>query len=289
VRDEQKASPGSIQQSAIAEKEQSMSSFTVAFLGAGRMSEAWIERLIQSGAVPAAQIMACDPSSERLAYMSGRYEGLNTTTANEDGARFGDFVVISTPPPDVIPALAKIRPLLQEGAIVISLAAGVPLQKIVSTATGIPALRVMPNTPSMVGEAMSLVCYPPSAGEDVRHRVEALLNTFGKSLVIDESEMEAYGALCSVGPTFLFPILQSMIDSAVEAGLREPMARAAAAQVSIGVGQLLAQSGRTAVEHNGMIGIHTLAEPEAKQLIANAYKEALGKLKGLAAKMSAGA
>lgn len=266
-----------------------MSSYTVAFLGAGRMSEVWIERLIQSGAVPAAQIMACDPSSERLAYISARYEGLRTAAANEDGARFGNFIVISMPPQDVVSTLAKIRPLLQEGTIVISVAAGVPLQKIVSTAAGIPALRVMPNTPSMVGEGMNLVCYPQSAGEDVRQRVEALLNTFGKSMVIDESDMEAWGTLCSVGPTFLFPILQSMIDSAVEAGLREPMARAAATQVFVGVGQLLAQSGRTLAELDGLIGLHTLAEPEAKQLIASAYKDALGKLKGLAAKMSASA
>lgn len=266
-----------------------MNSYTVAFIGAGKITEAWIERLIASGELSAAQIMACDPSNDRLDYLKHRYSGLKTSTDNTEGARFGSFLAIATPPPETVPALASVHPVLEDGVVVLSLAAGVPLQKLVSAARGATVLRVMPNTPSMVGEAMNLVCYPPKATDEVRNRVESLLGVFGKSLEIEERDMEAYGALCSVGPTFLFPIMQSMIEAAVEAGLPESSARMAVAQVFCGAGKLVAESERTVAELNGMIGLHTLREPDAAQLIAGAYKDALGKLKGLAAKMSAAA
>ena len=103
----------------------------------------------------------------------------------------------------------------------------------------------------------------------------------------NEGEMEAFGALCSVGPTFLFPVMQSIIDAAMAAGLSESLARKAAAQVFVGTGKLVGFNERTVAELNGMIGLHTLREPETMKLITDAYNEALGKLRGLAAKMSA--
>jgi pyrroline-5-carboxylate reductase len=266
-----------------------MNSHTIAFIGAGRISEAWIERLIASGTVSADKIMACDPSNERLDYLKRRYSGLKTTTENVDGARFGSVVIISTPPPETVVALIKIRPALERDAVVISLAAGVPLQKLTSAVAGAAVLRVMPNTPSMVGEGMNLVCYPADTPAEVREGVGSLLGLFGTSLEIEESDMEAYGALCSVGPTFLFPVLQSIIDAAMAAGLSESLARKAAAQVFVGTGKLVGGNERTVAELNGMIGLHTLREAETMKLISDAYNEALGKLKGLAAKMSAGA
>ncbi len=262
---------------------------TVAFIGAGKISEAWIERLISSGNLSAGQIMACDPSNDRLDQLRSRYPGLNTSTSNPDGARFGSIVVIATPPPEIVPALAQLRPMLKAEATVISLAAGVPMGKLVEAAPDVTVLRVMPNTPSMVGEGMNLVCYAPATGDDMREKVQSLLAIFGNSLEIEERDMEAYGALCSVGPTFLFPIAQSLIDSAVEAGLSESLARMATAQVFVGTGRLVAASERTVAELNSMIGLHTLPEPQAVQLVAAAYKDALGKLKGLAARMAAAA
>jgi pyrroline-5-carboxylate reductase len=264
-----------------------MNSYTVAFIGAGKISEAWIERLITSNALSADKVMACDPSNERLDYLKLRYPGLKTTTDNADGARFGSVVLIATPPPETISTLTKIRPVLRRNAIVISLAAGVPLQKLSSAAAGTAVLRVMPNTPSMVGEGMNLVCYPADTPADVRKGVGSLLGVFGTSLEIEEGDMEACGALCSVGPTFLFPVMQSIIDAAMAAGLSESLARKAAAQVFVGTGKLVGGNERTVAELNGMIGLHTLREPETMKLITDAYNEALGKLKGLAAKMSA--
>jgi len=257
----------------------------IAFIGAGKIAEAWIERLISSKALSADKIMACDPLDNRLNELRRRYPGLNTTTNNLDGVHFGRIVVIATPPAEVIRELAALRAGFRRDAIVISLAAGVPLSKLVNTAGG-PTVRIMPNTPSMVGEGMNLVCYPLGTSLSARQEIEELLTIFGRSLEIGEQDMEAYGALCSVAPTFLFPIVQTLISSAVEAGLPESLARLAVAQVFVGTGRLVAASGLSVAELNNMIGLHTLREPEAKQLVEAAYLDALGKLKGLAAKMA---
>ena len=261
----------------------------IAFIGSGKITEAWIERLISSGTLSPEKIIACDPSDTRLQQLQTKYPGLNTSTDNADGARFGSILVIATPPPDVIPVLTKLRPMLRDDATVISLAAGVPLAKLVIAAQGVTILRVMPNTPSMVGEGMNLVCFASKIETAIRKKVEDLLSVFGQSLEIAEQDMEAYGALCSVSPTFLFPMMQSLIASAVEAGLPESLARMATAQVFVGAGRLVAMTQRSVPELNNMIGLHTLAEPQAIQLVADAYKEALAKLKGLAARMAAAA
>jgi len=259
---------------------------TIAFLGAGRIAEAWIERLIGSKALPADRILVCDPLNGRLNQLHARYPGLNTSANNLDGAHFGRIVVIATPPAEIIRELAVLRPALQRDAIVISLAAGVPLGRLVKTAASATVVRIMPNTPSMVGEGMNVVCYLPGTLVSTRQEIESLLAIFGRSQEISEQDMEAYGALCSVAPTFLFPIVETLIVSAVEAGLPESLGRLAVVQVFVGTGGLVAASGHSVAELNNMIGLHTLREAEVKQLVDAAYRDAFGKLKGLAAKMA---
>jgi len=167
----------------------------IAFIGAGRIAEAWIERLIASGAFMPANILACDRSAARLEQLQARYPGLKTSGRNEEGAEFGQIVVIATPPPDVAQVLAGARSHVKPETIVISVAAAVSLVKLREASGGLVVLRVMPNTPSMVGEGMNLVCFAPGTPQAVRNRVVEFLKIFGQTLEIAEREMEAYGAL----------------------------------------------------------------------------------------------
>ncbi len=260
---------------------------TITFIGAGKITQALVAGLLRSGARAAESILACDPSEGALTQLKTFCPGIKTSTSNFDGARFGHIVVIATPPPEVVRVLAELRYTFQPDAIIISLAAGVSLAKMLEAARGVTVLRVMPNTPSMVGEGMNLVCFAPGTSAEKREEVQDLLRAFGPWLEIPEAAMEAGGALCAVGPTFLFPIVQSLMATAIEAGLTEPEARMATAQVFIGTGRAVAVSKRSVPELNGMIGLHTLPEAQAMQLVAAAYQEALGKLKGLAARMAA--
>ncbi len=258
----------------------------IAFLGAGKIAEAWIERLVASGAFLPTSIFACDPSAPRLEQLQARHPGLKTSCRNEEGAEFAEVVVIAIPPPDVVHALAGVRCHLKPETIVISVAAGVSLVKLHEAASGSVVLRVMPNTPCMVGEGMNLVCFTSDTPSTVRERVGEFLKIFGQTLEIAERDMEAYGALCSVGPTFLFPMIASLISAAVAAGIPEDQARAATAQVFAGTGRLVAGTERTLAELNGMIGLHTMDEESASKLVSLAYRGALTKLQGLATKMA---
>ncbi len=263
-----------------------MLSSKISFIGSGRIAEAWIERLIAGPAVNPSSLFACDPSLSRLDQMKSRYPGLRISSNNSDGAKFGDIVVIATPPPNVVPVLTEMRSHLNKEAVVISLAAGIPLSRLRETAPDVTVLRVMPNTPSMVGEGMNAVCFDSGDSLAARDQVRELLAVFGAAVEIAETDFEAFGALSSVGPTFLFPIMESLVSAATAAGLSDDAARSATAQLFAGVGRLAADKSRGIAELNSMIGLHTLNEDVARQLISAAYEEALSKLRGLAARMA---
>ncbi len=258
----------------------------ISFIGAGRIAEAWIERLLASTAAKPSSLFACDPSVSRLDELKLRYPGVKTSSQNADGAKFGDILVIATPPPNVVPVLQEMGAHLSKEAIVISLAAGIPLSRLREAAPDATVLRVMPNTPSMVGEGMNAVCFDPATSSAARDQVRRLLAIFGAVMEIAENDFETFGALCSVGPTFLFPIMDSLVSAAVAAGLSPEIARSATAQLFAGTGRLAAGDRRSLTELNGMIGLHTLNEDAACQLIRAAYEDALSKLRGLAAKMA---
>jgi pyrroline-5-carboxylate reductase len=263
-----------------------MTTYTMSFIGAGKIAEVWIERLVRTGTITAERIMACDPSASRLEQLRTQYPGLKAADRNFEGGRFGHIIVIATPPPDVVRVLGEIRPALARDTIIISVAAGVPLYKLNEASPDDRTLRVMPNTPSMVGEGMNLVCFSPNTPDECRNEVATILAILGQFAEVNEAEIEAWGALCAVGPTYLFPIVESLIASAVDAGLAPEPARKAVAQLFIGTGRLIAATDQSVPVLNNMIGLHTLRESEAKQLFRDAYREALAKLQGLAARMA---
>jgi pyrroline-5-carboxylate reductase len=128
-----------------------------AFIGAGNLAEAWIVRLIASGAVAPQQIMACDPCPGRLLQLATSFPGLLTTQQNGEGVEFAQIVLMGTPPGETHKVTALLRSQFRPEQIFISLAAGVPMQKLQEAAGNLPVVRVMANIPSMVGEGMNLV------------------------------------------------------------------------------------------------------------------------------------
>ncbi len=176
--------------------------------------------------------------------------------------------------------LGEIRPALAPNTIVISVAAGVPLSKLNEACPGDRTLRVMPNTPSMVGEGIDLVCFSPNVPEERRNEIAMMLAILGQSVEVDEADLEAWGALCAVGPTYLFPIVESLIASAVAAGLALELTRKAVARLFIGTGRLIAATGDGVPVLNDMIGLHTLREAEAKQLFSERIPRGIRKTTG---------
>jgi pyrroline-5-carboxylate reductase len=258
----------------------------ISFIGAGSIAEAWLEGLLAKGFSPEA-MMACEPRAERRKEMTERW-GLRASDVNRDGAEFASVVVLATPPPLILPVLREIQPALRKGQVVISLGAGVALTALeAATAGTCPAVRVMPNIASLVGEGMNLVAFPAALPAADRHRVEALLDLLGRWLEVEDVQMEDWSALCAVGPTYLFPVIQGLYLAAVARGLPPAPALKAVGQVVGGTAHLSVHGNRTIAQLEKMIGLHTLEEDEARRLFSEAYDRAVDRLHDLRRKLAA--
>jgi pyrroline-5-carboxylate reductase len=258
-----------------------------AFIGAGNLAEAWIVRLIATGAVAPEQVMACDPRQDRLRQLVTRFPGLLTTQKNEDGVETAQIVAIATPPGEALPVVQALRSRFHPKQIVISLVAGVAMQRLQEAAGSPPVVRVMANIPSMVGESMNLVSFGRPLAGNAGELIRELLDLFGRWLEVEENSIEAWGALCSVGPTYIFPVIEALASAAAAAGLATDKVLEATAQVVAGTARLVQGTDRNVQGLNQMIGLHTLPEEEVKRLFTGAYGEAASKLRGLARKLAA--
>jgi len=248
-----------------------------AFLGAGIIAGVFAERLIRVG-VPAQQIIASDADAAKAAALAARL-GIRAAQSNPEAAAAGDVVFVAVPPNAVLPVLDEVRAALRPGAWIVSLAAVIQtgwMQERLGPAAKI--VRVIPNTPSLVGAGMNPHCLGRSVPAGDLPFVDALLAVFGHTIRLDESLMEAATALTAVGPTYFYPVLEALRDAAVQAGLPRPAAERAAAATAAGAARLIAETGRAPEDLKQMIGTRTLAEPEAKALFSAAYQTALDKL-----------
>jgi pyrroline-5-carboxylate reductase len=248
-----------------------------AFLGAGIIAGVFAERLIRVG-VPAQQIIASDADAAKAAALAARL-GIRAAQSNPEAAAAGDVVFVAVPPNAVLPVLDEVRAALRPGAWIVSLAAVIQtgwMQERLGPAAKI--VRVIPNTPSLVGAGMNPHCLGRSVPAGDLPFVDALLAVFGDTIRLDESLMEAATALAAVGPTYFYPVLEALRDAAVQAGLPRPVAERAAAATASGAARLIAETGRAPEDLKQMIGTRTLAEPEAKALFSAAYQTALEKL-----------
>jgi len=249
-----------------------------AFVGGGIIAAAFIERLITSGTAGADRIIATDNRAERLSALRERF-GVAVSGNNPDAAGFADVLFIAVPPPAVRGVLNELRPCLKPDAMVISLAAAVPIALMKSAAGESAAVvRVIPNTPSQVGCGMNPFCCDPEMSDSQRAKAVQVLAVFGQALEIPEQLMNAATALTAVGPTYVFPLLSALKQEAVQQGMSESDAHVAVAQMVLGTARLMLDTGREPDDLKLMIGTRTIAEDAARSVVAEAYRKALGKV-----------
>lgn len=218
----------------------------IAFIGAGNMAEALVKGLLRAQ-VPAAHLCVSDVRAERLDYFRATF-GVNAVADNLGAAREADVVVLAVKPQqfgEVLPALAGVA----GRALFVSIAAGIPTARI-ERALGPRArvVRVMPNTPALVGAGISALCSGAHASPKDVETAEALLRAVGKTVRVEERLMDAVTAVSGSGPAYIFRVMEAMEAAAIAQGLAPDQARALVVATIVGAGQLAASSGRAPVE-----------------------------------------
>ncbi len=219
----------------------------IAVVGVGNMGEALVKGLLDRGLARPEDLSAAEKVPERARQVAGRY-GIRVLPSVEEACREASVVVLAVKPQDVDPALAGIR--AAGPALVVSVCAGVTLGQLErGLPQGTAVVRVMPNTPALVGEGVSVYCVNARVTSAHEDQVRRLLGALGPVHRVDREDlMDAVTGLSGSGPAYVFAFLEALADGGVLVGLPRPLARALALQTVLGAARLAAATGEHTAE-----------------------------------------
>ena len=221
----------------------SLKNKTIAFLGAGNMGEALIRGLLAAKTVMPSRIVAADVRPERLGELAKAY-GIRTTDDNAKAVAEADIVLLAVKPQQMSAVLAPLKSANADRKLFISIVAGVTTARIEGELGGkTRVVRVMPNTPALVGAGAAALAKGANATDDDLATAESILKAVGITARVEERFIDAVTALSGSGPAYVFYMTEAMIKAGVAAGLDADMAKKLAIQTVCGAAKLLVESG----------------------------------------------
>lgn len=218
---------------------------TIGVLGAGNMGEALIAGLVKASIVEPGQVIASRRSEVALTYLADSY-GIRTTRDNIELVRTSDVVILAVKPQVMSDVLRQTADAFHPGQVAISIAAGIPTGLLEAyIGQDIPVVRVMPNTPALVGEAMTPYCLGVHGSEAQALLASEIFSAVGVTVQVEEPAMDAVTALSGTGPAYLFYLLEGLIDAGVSMGLPEHLAKALVRQTAYGAAKLVVETPRS--------------------------------------------
>lgn len=215
----------------------------IAVVGSGVMGEALIGGLLSRGGLQPQQIIAAVPRAERGAELHERY-GIETTASNLDAVR-GCNVLLIAVKPQHLPALKALHGQLDDGALAISILAGISLAKLADTLGHHALVRSMPNTPGQIGAGISVWACTPEVTETQQGWARLVLGALGREVyVTDEHYLDMSTALNGTGPAYTFLLMEAMTDAGVHLGLPRAVAEELVLHTMLGSVQFALQSHR---------------------------------------------
>jgi pyrroline-5-carboxylate reductase len=216
----------------------------VLIIGAGAMGEAIIAGLIKSGTAPSS-ISVLEKRQERSQEICAQY-GVGELSNTQALSGFAAIFLI-VKPQDLADTVAEISNEISEESVIISLAAGKKIAGIEAGLQGkkVPVIRVMPNTPALVGEGMAAISGGTHCAEKDLALAEKLLRGTGKVIRVEEDLQNAVTAISGSGPAYFFLIIEAMVAAGIELGLTPEHAHQLSIQTIYGAATMLRDSGKT--------------------------------------------
>ena len=218
------------------------------FIGAGAMAETIVNGMLQSGLCSGSDIVMSNRSAAKLETMQERY-GVATTLDNNLVVQHAEYIILAVKPQQfamVCDGLAVKPGYMQT---VISIMAGKTIASIKKRLANSAIVRVMPNTPAKIGWGMTGISVEDTATEEQRFVVQRMFESVGKVAFVEESYMDALGAVSGCGPAYMYEIMEALADGAVLTGLPRKLAYELVAQTMAGSAMMLLETG----EHPGVL------------------------------------
>jgi pyrroline-5-carboxylate reductase len=226
---------------------------TIATVGSGVMAEAMIAGLLRGELVEPGQVVASHPRPERREHLAREY-GIRTVSANVEAASGADVVLLAVKPQMLARVAREIGPHLRRGQLVLSVIAGATTAAIGGLLGHDQIVRSMPNTPARLGRGMTVWYATPETTDDQRAQASALLRALGAELEVDDEKMVAMAtAVSGTGPTYVFLVMEALIDAAVHLGFPRHVAHDLVIETLEGSTVFAKQSGMHPAELRNMV------------------------------------
>lgn len=207
----------------------------IGFIGGGNMAEAMIKGIRQSGMK---DIIVSEPREERRKYLEQTYT-VKTTSDNREVVKDSHIIILAVKPQNMDDVTAGISGAITDDKIVVSIAAGVTLSYLSSRLKTSKIIRVMPNTPALVQEGMSVLSMCECIHDKEMGLIRDIFMSIGKVLFLPEKYMDAVTAVSGSGPAFFAYFLEAMIEGGTKLGLSRDNAAELAVQTFMGTAKLL--------------------------------------------------
>ncbi len=210
---------------------------TIGFIGAGNMAEALIKGIIKANICKPRNILINDIRSDRLEFMTRQYHVQVVTNSAALAAQV-DALVLSVKPQNIANVLFEIESAVRYSTLVISIAAGVKIDEITAGLGDKAIVRVMPNTPALIGEGASAL-YANNRARPLMDRAMRIFSSIGRTVIVDNEDLiDVVTAVSGSGPAYFFLLMEELIRTAYEMGLPPEIAKILVLQTAKGAALL---------------------------------------------------
>lgn len=255
----------------------------ILFVGAGSMAEALIHGLMKEGAAHPEDVYVMNKSDRAKLESLHHMYGIIPATMKHKIVEEAELVILAMKPKDIRPAMESLRAKLRADAVILSVAAGVPIRTIEDGLGKRPIARAMPNTSAAIGQSASAVAFNELVTDSQRERITDLLTAIGTVKEVDEDSLHIVTALSGSGPAYIYYFAEAMEQAAIEKGLSKEVARNLIVQTLAGAAEMMKDPDNEPAELRKKVtspggtteaGLRALSDQGFSDLIASCIQQA---------------
>lgn len=216
----------------------------IGFIGAGKMGGAILKGLINSHFAAKEDIMASEISEEAAKKVSEEF-GIKTVTDNNELVKNVDVIIVCTKPFVAKEVLEGIKDSVDNSKLVISIIVGLKTEKIEDILGSVPVVRVMPNTPALLTEGMTVLAKGKYTSDEQLNFATEIFSKVGKATILEENLIDAATGISGSGPAFFYLVIEALAKGGTDLDLDKDIALELAAQTAIGAAHMIMETGKT--------------------------------------------
>ena len=225
----------------------------VGFIGCGNMGSSMVGGLIKSGFLKSEEIIVSTKTEASAQRLKDEFK-IETTLDSKVVAEKSDVLILAVKPFMYKKVIDEVKEILTNEKLIITIAAGITIENMEEwIGKDYRIIRTMPNTPALVGEAMSGICPNKNTTKEDLEYCTNIFESFGECVQIEEKDFHAFTALCGSSPAYVFMFIEAMADSAVKLGIPRAKAYKMAAQSVLGSAKMLLDTGKHPGELKDMV------------------------------------